>query len=417
TVPVDAYRGAGRPEAAYLIERLVDKAAREVGLTPDEIRRRNFIQPGDFPYRVPTGQVYDSGEYERQMDLALARSDWQGFAARRDASAERGRLRGIGLSYYVEICAGFGNEEVDLHFGTDGRLTVRVGTQSTGQGHETAYAQLAARELGIEVDAVRVLQGDTRLIRSGEGTGGSRTMAIGGSALIGACARLRDAARAQAAAMADVDAVTVVFAEGALDAGGTALSLSDVALATYDDATRAEAVAPGLAVTAEFEPTAGTFPNGCHICEVDIDPETGHVDILRYTVQDDFGNVINPLLLEGQVVGGVAQGLGQALMERALYSTDDGLLLSDSFMGYAMPSAEDMPNLDFAHSPVPSPRNPLGLKGAGEAGTIGAPPALVNAVVDALYESGVDHIDMPVSAAAVWHALNPGARQREREAA
>ncbi|MEO0346436.1 MAG: xanthine dehydrogenase family protein molybdopterin-binding subunit [Pseudomonadota bacterium] len=417
TVPVDAYRGAGRPEAAYLIERLVDKAAREVGLTPDEIRRRNFIQPGDFPYRVPTGQVYDSGEYERQMDLALARSDWQGFAARRDASAERGRLRGIGLSYYVEICAGFGNEEVDLHFGTDGRLTVRVGTQSTGQGHETAYAQLAARELGIEVDAVRVLQGDTRLIRSGEGTGGSRTMAIGGSALIGACARLRDAARAQAAAMADVNAATVVFADGALDAGGTALSLADVAQASYDDATRAEAVAPGLAVTAEFEPKAGTFPNGCHICEVDIDPETGHVEILRYTVQDDFGNVINPLLLEGQVVGGVAQGLGQALMERALYSTEDGLLLSDSFMGYAMPSAEDMPNLDFAHSPVPSPRNPLGLKGAGEAGTIGAPPALVNAVVDALYESGVDHIDMPVSAAAVWHALNPGARQSEREAA
>ena len=195
------------------------------------------------------------------------------------------------------------------------------------------------------------------------------------------------------------------------------MSLRGVAVATYDDATRAEAVAPGLAVTAEFEPTAGTFPNGCHMCEVDSDPETGHVDILRYTVQDDFGNVINPLLLEGQVVGGVAQGLGQALMERALYSTDDGLLLSDSFMGYAMPSAEDMPNLDFAHSPVPSPRNPLGLKGAGEAGTIGAPPALVNAVVDALYESGVDHIDMPVSAAAVWHALNPGARQREREAA
>ena len=190
-----------------------------------------------------------------------------------------------------------------------------------------------------------------------------------------------------------------------------------MALASFDDATRAEGVAPGLAASGGFQPEAGTFPNGCHVCEVEIDPETGAVEILRYTVQDDFGNVVNPLLLEGQVVGGVAQGLGQALMERALYSTEDGRLESDSFMGYAMPSAQDMPGLDFAHSPVPSPRNPLGVKGAGEAGTIGAPPALVNAVVDALHESGVAHIDMPVSPAAVWHALNPGARRRSREAA
>ena len=399
---VDAYRGAGRPEALYLVERLVDKAARELRIAPDALRRRNFIPSDAFPYRVPTGQVYDSGDYARLMDQCMQRADWAGFAARRDAARERGLLRGIGLAYYVEICSGFGQERTDMRFEPDLGITASVGTQSTGQGHETSFAQIIASRLGVDLSRIRVQQGDTRLVATGEGTGGSRTMAIGGSALqLTADAMIQQGLR-QAAHMLGVEQAALTFEEGrfAASAGDAGVSLDDVVGATFDSARLAPGVNPGLAASELFKPDAGTFPNGCHICEVEIDPETGRVAVLRYTVQDDVGNVINPLLLQGQIMGGVAQGLGQAMMEHALYAP-----------------AEHMPDMDFAMTPVPSPRNPLGVKGAGEAGTIGAPPALVNAVVDALYEFGIDHIDMPVTPMSVWQAMTGAARKDKREAA
>ncbi len=418
TVPVDAYRGAGRPEALYLIERLVDKAARELRIAPDELRRRNFIPADAFPYRVPTGQVYDSGDYVTLMARCMQRADWDGFGERRDASRERGMLRGIGLAYYVEICSGFGQEKTDLEFDANGELIARVGTQSTGQGHETSFAQIIARRLGVDMSLIRVLQGDTSKIATGEGTGGSRTMAIAGSALQMTADAMIAQGKKQAAQMLGVNSDAVSFESGDFSApAGDQVSIAAVAAASLDEAQVAPGVQPGLAASELFKPDAGTFPNGCHICEIEIDPRTGSVEIARYTVHDDVGNVINPLLLQGQIMGGVAQGLGQAMMERALYEPASGQLLSASFLDYAMPYAEHMPDMDFDMTPVPSPRNPLGVKGAGEAGTIGAPPALVNSVVDALHEFGIDHIDMPVTPMSVWQALTGAMKKDKREAA
>lgn len=408
--PVDAYRGAGRPEALYLIERLVDKAAREVGLAPDEIRRRNFIPPEAFPYKNAFGQVYDTGEYERVMEACMRRADWGGFTARRKASEKAGRLRGIGMSYYVEICAGFGNEISHLKFEKDGTLTLLVGTQSTGQGHETSFGQLIAGALGVDLRSIRVIQGDTARIATGGGTGGSRTMAIGGSAAIRAVDALIDAGKRTASELLEATASDIEFEPGVFRVAGTDLSISlpDVVAASFDDRRRPENVEPGLAVHASFKPEAGTFPNGCHICEVEIDPDTGETRIIRYTIEDDVGTVINPLLLEGQIVGGVAQGIGQAMMEQAVYDDESAQLLTATFMDYAMPRADGVPPIDFAYREVPSPRNPLGVKGAGEAGTIGAPPAVVNAVIDALSPFGIDHLDMPLTPLKVWLALQSG---------
>lgn len=408
TVPVDAYRGAGRPEAAYLIERLVDKAARETGIARDEIRRRNFIRPGQFPHRTPTGQVYDSGEYARLLDGALERADWNGFEERRVQSAANGRLRGIGLSYYVEICSAMGSEDTHIRFEQDGRVTVLVGTQSTGQGHETSFAQMVAAGLGVDIDSVDIVQGDSERIPSGQGTGGSRSMAIGGSALYRTVDRLVDSGRQMAADLLEAATEDIEFDAGAYRIVGTdrAVSIAEVAAASWDDERRPDGVSAGLESTAGFRPEAGTFPNGCHVCEVEIDPDTGVMEILRYTVEDDVGVVINPLILEGQIMGGVAQGLGQACGEHAIYDPDGGQLLTASFSDYPMPRADWIPGIDFRYREVPSPRNPLGVKGAGEAGTVGAAPALVNAVLDALAPRGVDNIDMPVTAHRVWMALN-----------
>jgi carbon-monoxide dehydrogenase large subunit len=408
TVPVDAYRGAGRPEAAYLMERLVDEAARQLRLDRVELRRRNFIQPGQFPYRTATGRSYDSGEYERVMDSALSRAGWADFAERRAASARAGRLRGIGLAYYVEICSVMGGENAYIAFDRHGRVSVRIGTQSTGQGHETSYAQMVAAGLGLAIEKIDVVQGDTDRVPTGEGTVGSRSMAIGGSAICQTTERVIDSGRTIAGELLEAADTDIEFEGGIYRVAGTdrSVSLADAALASFDDDTRPQGVEPGLASSERFQPEDGTFPNGCHICEVEVDPETGVIEILRYTIEDDVGNVINPLILEGQIIGGVAQGLGQALGEHAVYDRDGGQLVTASFMDYTMPRADWLPEIDFRYREVPSPRNPLGVKGAGEAGTVGAAPALVNAVLDALLSRGIHHVDMPLTPLKIWSLLH-----------
>lgn len=407
TVPVDAYRGAGRPEAAYLLERLIDKAARSLGIERDEIRRRNFIRPEQFPYLTATERSYDSGEYTEVMNAALQRAGWASFTDRRAESAARGRRRGIGLAYYVEICSAAGSEETQVAFSPDGRVTALHGTQSTGQGHETTFAQMIAAMLSIDDDRVDILQGDSQLIPTGQGTNGSRSMAIGGSSMIRSTEALLAAGQAMAALMLDVASGDLHFADGKFSTadGSASVSLADVAAASFDDRLRPAGVQPGLKSGATFTPDGGTFPNGCHVCEVEVDPATGSIDILRYTVEDDVGVVINPMILEGQIVGGVAQGLGQALCEHAVYDPDGGQLLSATFMDYGMPRADWMPAVDFRYREIPSPRNPLGVKGAGEAGTVGAAPALVSAVLDALADDGVTAIDMPLTPMKVWQAI------------
>ncbi len=405
TVPVDAYRGAGRPEATYLIERLVDKAARELGIGRDDIRRKNFIAPEQFPHETFTGRVYDSGQYEQLLDAALARADWSGFEDRRVLSKDK--LRGIGLCYYAEICSAFGSEDTHISFGKDGRVTVLVGTQATGQGHETSFGQMVAAGLCVELAQIDVVQGDSQRIPTGQGTGGSRSMVIGGSALYRTVGRLIESGRKMAAEILEAADADIEFHEGLYRIAGTdrTASLEQVAAASFDDARRPDGIEPGLSSTDQFSPDAGTFPNGCHICEVEIDPDTGEVDILRYTIEDDVGTVVNPLILEGQIVGGVAQGLGQALCEEAIYDPDSGQLLTATFMDYTMPRAEWLPDAEFRYQEIRSPRNPLGIKGAGEAGTVGAAPALVSAVLDALSPHHIDHIDMPTTAHKIWRLL------------
>ncbi|MDH4047021.1 MAG: xanthine dehydrogenase family protein molybdopterin-binding subunit [Gammaproteobacteria bacterium] len=407
TVPVDAYRGAGRPEAAYVIERLVDRAARQLNMAPDDIRRLNFVRPEQFPYRTATGQVYDSGDYQRLLDAALARADWSGFPARRKASIANGKLRGIGLSYYVEICSAMGGESAHVMFERNGRVTVLVGTQASGQGHETSFAQMVAAGLGVEMDIVDVIQGDSKRVPTGEGTGGSRSMAIGGSSLYRGVDSLVASGSKMAAELFEASVADIEFDSGEFRIAGTdrRMSIAEVAAASFDDKRRVDGVNPGLRSSERFTPEGGTFPNGCHVCEVEVDPDTGHIDILKYTVEDDVGTVINPLILEGQIVGGVAQGLGQALAEHAVYDRDSGQLVTASFIDYTMPRADWLPDVDFRYQELPSPRNPLGVKGAGEAGTVGAAPAVVNAVLDALAARGVDHIDMPLNPLKVWELL------------
>ena len=408
TVPVDAYRGAGRPEAAYVIERLMEKSANKLGLSPIEIRRRNFIRPGQFPYETPTGRAYDSGEYERLLDAALKRADWDGFEVRRAASASRGLLRGIGMSYYVEICSAMGGENTYVRFEEDGRVTVLMGTQASGQGHETSFAQMVAAELGIDMDRIDVLQGDSRLVPTGEGTGGSRSMVIGGSSLFRSVGSLIDSGRKMASEILEAAATDIEFNDSTFRVAGTDLSVSldEVAAASWDDTKRPEGVEPGLYSSERFQPEAGTFPNGCHICELEVDPETGVTEILRYTVEDDVGVVVNPLILEGQIMGGVAQGLGQACGEYAIYDEETGQLLTATFMDYPMPRADWTPDIEFRYQEVPSPANPLGIKGAGEAGTVGAAPAYINALVDALSVRGIDHVDMPATPHSIWRLLH-----------
>ncbi len=396
TAPVDAYRGAGRPEACYVIERIVDKAARALGLAPDEFRRINFIPPEAMPHATPGGHTYDSGEFATNMDEAMRRADWAGFAARRAESEKAGRLRGIGMSYYVEACGGGGPESSEVQLLADGTARVLIGTQSSGQGHETAYAQMVAATLGLPPEKVQVIQGDTDVVKTGSGTGGSRSLPVGGAATAEASDKVAARLKAMAAKMLDAREDELDFADEALRVAGTNkfVSLADLARQ-----------AGGVVESSRFKPRGTTYPNGCHVCEVEIDPETGKVVIQRYTIVDDVGVVMNPLLLAGQVHGGTAQGIGQALMEEVVYDRDSGQLLSGTMMDYGFPHADDMPGFDFTTREVPCRTNPLGVKGAGEAGAIGAPPAVINAVVDALAPLGIDHVDMPATPLRVWELI------------
>ena len=406
TVPVDAYRGAGRPEAAYVIERLVDAAARDLAIAPDMLRKRNFIKPQAMPYRTATGKVYDSGEFAGHMARAQEIADWKGFNRRLALSKKAGKLRGIGLATYIEACGAVGPETAKLTLDKNGVVTVLIGSQSTGQGHHTAYAQLIAEQLDVAPEQVRVVQGDTRLIASGAGTGGSSSIPCGGVATAGAAKRLADNLKDIAADALEASVADIEFAGGQVRIAGTdrALSLAELAQSPKADPTR---------LTAEdtFAPKAATYPNGTHLAEVEIDADTGHVDIVNYVVVDDFGMTLNPLLLEGQVEGGAVQGIGQALMERTVYDSDSGQLITASLLDYALPRADDTPGFVFETRNVRCATNPLGVKGAGEAGTIGACPAVINAVVDALWRAyRIRHVDMPATPERLWAAIEEGKR-------
>jgi aerobic carbon-monoxide dehydrogenase large subunit len=410
TVPVCAYRGAGRPEAAYLLERLVDAAARELGKSPDAIRRINFVPPSAMPYTSATKLLLDSGEFEKIMDLCMDAAEWPTFAKRRKQSERDGKLRGIGMATYTERCGGGFPETASIEF-KDDKVELVMGNQEYGTGLVTAYKQIVSGQLGIDADRIDIIMGDTDRTPSGL-TGGSRALAVAGTALYEAGKTIIDKGTQLAAHLLEVSAQDVTFADGTFTVPGTDLRLDilEVAKAARDPAKLPAGMAPGLDTTHVRVPPAQTFPNGCHIVEVEIDPDSGTVVIARYTVVDDFGRTINPLLLEGQVHGGIVQGIGQALLEHAVYDGDSGQLLSGSFMDYAMPRAGDLPSFAFSTHNVPTTSNPLGVKGAGEAGAVGAPPAVINAIVDALHRrTGVRHIDMPATPRRVWEALNAGA--------
>jgi len=414
TTPVDAYRGAGRPEAAYAIERLIDFAARRLGVPPQELRRRNFIKPEAMPYQTALGLNYDSGEFARNMDQALAAADLVGFPARRAEARARGRYRGLGHAVYIEQSGFPPDEFAELRFDPSGTLTILMGTQSSGQGHQTAYTQLAAERLGVVPEKIRVLQGDTAVISFGRGTGGSRSIPVGGASLAQAADKLIAKGRRIAAHLFEAAEADVEFADGIFSVSGTdrRLGIEEVARAAFDPARQAPGVEPGFDESGHFAPPQPTFPNGCHVCEVEIEPDIGRIEILRYLVVDDFGRVINPLLLAGQVQGGVAQGVGQAMLERTVFDPETGQLLTGSFTDYCLARADDLPAIEFSYNVVPCRTNPLGVKGAGEAGAIGAPPALVNAVVDALAELGIEHLDMPLTPERLWRAIHD-AEQRK----
>jgi len=407
TVPVCAYRGAGRPEAAYLLERVVDAAARELGMTPDAIRRINFVPPSAMPYTSATKLMLDSGEFEKVMDLCMAAAEWRSFPKRRRQSERNGKLRGIGMATYTERCGGGFPETASIEF-KDDRVELVMGNQEYGTGLVTSYKQLVSDQLGIDPDRIDVVMGDTDRTPSGL-TGGSRALAVAGTALYEAGRAIVAKATRIAAHVLEVSTDDVTFADGIFSVPGTDLRLDifAVAQAARDPAKLPPGVDPGLDTTHQRVPPAQTYPNGCHVVEVEIDPKTGAVAIERYTVVDDFGRTINPLLLEGQVHGGIVQGIGQALLEHAVYDGDSGQLLAGSFMDYAMPRAGDLPAFAFATHNVPTPANPLGVKGAGEAGAVGAPPVVINAIVDALHHrAGVRHIDMPATPQRIWNALH-----------
>jgi carbon-monoxide dehydrogenase large subunit len=409
TVPVDAYRGAGRPEASYLIERAVDHAAREIGMAPDVIRRKNLISPSKLPYTTPTGKVYDSGDFAGTLARAQELIEWDGFNARAREAKRRGKLRGIGIATYVEACGNNGPETATINLEKDGGVTVLIGSQSTGQGHATSYAQLVAERLDLPPEKVRVVQGDTDRIKSGAGTGGSSSIPIGGVALDRASKTLADQLKELAAEVLEASAGDMEIANGAVRVAGTDRTISFADLAAHPSATPEK-----LKAANEFGNEPPTFPNGTHMAEVEIDPDTGATHILRYVVVDDFGATLNPLLLEGQVHGGTVQGIGQALMEDTVYDKASGQLVSASFMDYAMPRAADAPEFVFETRNVPCKTNPLGVKGAGEAGAIGSCPAVVNAVIDALDRAyGIRAIDMPATPQKVWAAI-ASARRRLR---
>jgi carbon-monoxide dehydrogenase large subunit len=401
TTPTDAYRGAGRPEAIYLLERAMDYAARDLGVDGWELRRRNFIKPKDFPYKTVTDELYDVGDFERLLDRVSDLADRPGFAARKEEAAKRGRLRGLGLCYYIESILGDPSEGAKVEFLKDGTVNIYVGTQSNGQGHETVYAKFLSDQSGIPMEDIRVIQGDSDLIARGGGTGGSRSVTTQSNATLAVVGSMVEKFTAFLADKMNVDAADVSFDDESFRIKG-----SNAAPTMQDVAEMArEAGREDLLVHEERAQLPGrSYPNGAHVAEVELDPGTGEVEVVAYTVVDDFGNLINPMLAQGQVHGGVAQGLGQALIENVTYD-EDGQLLTASFMDYAMPRARSMPFVGFATEPVPSTANPMGMKGCGEAGTVGSMAAVSNAVMDALAQAGVKRADMPFTPHRVWEML------------
>jgi carbon-monoxide dehydrogenase large subunit len=405
--PTAPYRGAGRPESTYVIERLIDDAARELGRDRVALRRLNLIPPSAMPYRTALKVTYDSGQFERGMDKALQLADVAGFPARREASRRRVRLRGLGIVNAIERAASPQPEFAEIRFDASGGATLLMGTKSQGQGHETAFKQVLHERLGLDPQAVRYVDGDTDQVAFGTGTFGSRSVAIGGSAVLVAADKIVAKGRRIAAHLLEAAEADIVFAEGRFRVTGTdrGVALPEVARAAFQPAQLPAGVEPGLYETGTFVPKHDTWPNGCHVCEVEVDPDTGAVEVVAYVVVDDVGTVVNPLTLEGQIQGGVAQGAGQALMEEVVYDRDSGQLLTASFMDYAMPRADTLPDLVIGSNPVPTGANLLGAKGAGEAGTVGALPVVMNAVMDALSPLGVRHLDMPATPERVWRAI------------
>ena len=423
TVPVDAYRGAGRPEASFLLERLVDCIAHDIGIDRVELRRRNFIPANAFPYQTPVALQYDSGDYQTTLKVALKNADWDGFEARRAEAIKRGKLRGIGISTYLEACgiapsavvgslgARAGLYEVaNIRVHPTGSVTVFTGTHSHGQGHETTLAQLVCDQLGVPLSQVDVVHGDTAKIPFGMGTYGSRSLAVGGSAMVKAMDKIIAKGKKIAAHLMEASVEDIEFADNTFKVAGTdkTKSLTDISLAAYVPHNYPiDEIEPGLDETAFYDPKNFTFPGGCHIAEVEIDPETGVTEVINFTAVDDVGRVVNPMIVEGQIQGGVAQGIGQALLEAAIYDKS-GQLLSGSMMDYTMPRADNLPNFNVSTENTMCTHNPLGSKGCGEVGAIGSPPAIMNAVIDALKEYGVRHIDMPATGPKLWSIIQAG---------
>jgi len=430
TVPVDAYRGAGRPEATFLLERIVDLAADEVGLDPAELRRRNFIAADAFPYQTPVALQYDSGDYQTTLRMAMQAAGYDGFEARRQEAARRGKLRGIGIATYIEACgiapsavagslgarAGlFESAEVRVH--PTGSVSVLTGSHSHGQGHETTFAQLVADGLGIPIESIEIVHGDTGKIPYGMGTYGSRSLAVGGSAIIKAMDKIVAKGKKIAAHLLEASEADIEFRDGNFTVAGTdrAKSFGEIALTAYVPHNFPhEELEPGLDETAFYDPKNFTYPSGAHIAEVEIDPDTGHLTVVNFTASDDFGRIINPMIVAGQVHGGIAQGIGQALLEGCVYDPETGQLLTGSYNDYAMPRADDLPSFALSTNVTLCTHNPLGAKGCGEAGAIGAPAALANAIVDALKSLGVRHVEMPATPEKLWRMIQ---QHRPRAAA
>jgi len=430
TVPVDAYRGAGRPECTYLLERLVTKAAREMGIDPVELRQKNMIQPDMYPYQTPVALQYDCGNPPATFESALKASDYAGFETRRAAAEKNGRLRGIGISTYVEACgiapsavagalgarAGlYESAQVRVH--PTGSVTVYTGTHSHGQGHETTFAQLVSESFGIPAENVEISHGDTDQVQFGMGTYGSRSLAVGGPAILKACNKIIDKAKKIAAHIMEADVADIEFKDGKFTVAGTdkEMAFGEISLAAYVPHNYPiEEIEPGLDENAFYDPLNFSFPGGAHICEVEVDPETGDIEVVNFTAVDDVGRVVNPMIVEGQVHGGLAQGVGQAILEGCVYD-GDGQLLTGSYMDYTMPRADDLPSFSVATQGVMGASNPLEVKGVGEVGAIGSPPAVINAILDALAPLGVEDISMPATPNRVWQAIQASSVRQAAE--
>ncbi|MGE3245198.1 MAG: xanthine dehydrogenase family protein molybdopterin-binding subunit, partial [Beijerinckiaceae bacterium] len=406
TVPITAYRGAGRPEGNYYMERLIDVAADEMGIDPVKLRKKNHIKKSQIPYKAPTGSVYDSGDFPVMLDKALELADWKGFPARKRESAKRGKLRGRGIGQFLEVTAPITKELGSIKFDQDGGVTIRTGTHDHGQGHWTTFAQVLNTQLGVPFDKIRLMQTDSSELIGGAGTGGSKSIMNSGTAIVEASAKVIEKGKIVASHLLEAGVADIEFAGGNFSIAGTdrSISIMDVAQKLRDGVSLPKDAPKSLDVDHFTDPMPPTYPNGCHVCEVEVDPDTGIVEVVKYSMVGDFGTVINPIVVEGQVQGGVVQGVGQCLLESTVF-TGDGQLVTGSFMDYAMPRADDMPPMVNAFHNVPATTNPLGVKGCGEAGCSGALPSVMNALMDALTDYGITHINMPATPLRVWQAI------------